>query len=176
MDYNLGIFRPRARNEYSSQERYKYLDIVSYLGGSYMMMNFDTIDGDGAIGIAPTGSPESELYWMPLGVKGDKGDLADQYQPFLIIEDGQWDYSAGDKIFIPDTALPSLNIINAYDGCCGLIITRKDIELPGNSLKKIDYNYITLNTETGYYLYTFTYANLGSAEYKFIFSRGIIDG
>lgn len=176
MDYNLGPFRIKPRGEFNATAEYRFLDMVTYDGGSFICINYDTIDGTACIGILPEGQASSELYWQNIAHKGEKGDTADQYLPFIEVTNGNWDFNNGDKIYIPDTATTdNLEIQNVYDGCCGMIITTRDLVLPGNSLYKNDFHYINLTSATGYYMYTFTYGKIGS-DYKFIFSRGIIDG
>ena len=76
-DYNLGPYRPRPRGVFSNIEMYRYLDIVEYNGSSYININYDTIDGIACIGVSPEGENESELYWMPIAKRGEKGDTAE---------------------------------------------------------------------------------------------------
>lgn len=173
-DYNLGPYRPRPRGEFVSSENYRYLDIVTYNGGSYICINLDTIDGIAVAGVLPTGSVESELYWQALAEKGEKGDMADGYNSFITVSNGVWDFNNSDKIIIPENAPDTLEISNAYNGCCGVILTTKDLTLPSNSNYSIDYNYISCMTNQ-YYMYTFVYgSHIGDSD-KFIWNRTVID-
>lgn len=176
-DYNLGPYRPRPRGVFSSVEMYRYLDIVEYNGSSYININYDTIDGIACIGVSPEGENESELYWMPIAKRGEKGDTADYYTPYLEVTNGAWDYSNGDKIFIPEVDQETLNldISNVYDGCCGIIITKNELSLPANSYYSADYKYVSIVNSDDYYFYTFTYANMGSNSYMFIWHRTVIN-
>lgn len=178
-EYNLGPYRPRPCGEFDSSTRYRYLDLVTYNGSSFICINIDTIDEVDSTGILPEGQEQSELYWQCIAHKGDKGDKADRYQSFIEVEDGIWDYNLSDKIIIKDFSPPILEIQNVYDGCCGIIISKKDLALPINSYYSIDYNYITLETNQCY-LYTFVYAPLiidteGNKTYKFIWNRIVIN-
>ncbi len=176
-DYNLGPYRPRPRGEFDGTMNYLYLDIVRYHGSSYININLDTIDGIACIGILPEGQNESELYWMPIAEKGEKGDTADAYTPYVVVDNNTWDYSQGDKIFIPevDEDVSILDITNVYDGCCGIIITRNDLSLPANSLFSVDYKYVSIINNDDYYFYTFTYANVGSGSNMFIWHRTVVN-
>ena len=61
-----------------------------------------------------------------------------------------------------------------YDGCCGVIITKKNLELPSNSDYSIDYNFITVGTNQ-YYMYTFIYGkNIITNTNKYIWNRTVI--
>ena len=173
-DWNMGVYRPIPKGDYSDTTEYIFLNIVNFNGSSFINCNIDTVDGVSCIGIAPEGMPESELYWQCIGHKGDKGDMADSYAPYLVIEDGTWDYSAGDKCIIPESAPNVLSISNAYDGCCGIIITRKELTLPANSYYAVDYKYCSIINNTDYYFYTFTYSNFGSDSDMFIWHRTVI--
>ena len=174
--YDLGPYRPNPTGDYDPAKGYRYLDIVNYSGASYICCNLDTIDGTACIGVLPEGEPASPNYWMCLAHRGDKGDSPNVYTPYGVVLDGKWDFSQTDKIFIPiDSIGDGIEITNVYDGCCGIIITRKDLELPLNSMKSIDYNFVGLSTADDYYFYTFTYCNLGgTAEYKFIWHRSVV--
>ena len=175
-DHNLGPYRPRPRGVFNGETNYRYLDIVRYNGGSYINCNLDTVDGVACIGILPTGEAQSELYWQPLAEKGDQGPTADYYTPFIQVTQGLWDYSQGDKIFIPsDATADSIDIINPYDGCCGIIITKKELNLPVNSLKSVDYNYVTIKGDEDWYFYTFVYTNIGSDSYMFVWHRSVVN-
>ena len=48
-DINLGPFRLNPRGEIKPGEKYKFLDLVTYKGSSYVNINNDTIDGDECI-------------------------------------------------------------------------------------------------------------------------------
>lgn len=174
--YDLGPFRPAPKDEWDPATPYKYLDIVTYNGASYICRNLDTIDGTACIGVLPEGEPSSELYWMCLSHRGEKGDTPDTYTPYMTVVNSVWDYSITDKIFIPMEAPSStIQINNVYDGCCGIIITRKNLQLPENNMKSIDYNFIELVGASSYYFYTFTYSDLGgTGEYKFIWHRSVV--
>lgn len=173
-DFNLGAYRPRPMGDFNTSQSYRYLDIVKYDGGSYININLDTIDGEACIGIAPKGQAQSSLYWQCLAEKGEKGDIADSYSPYIRINDGNWDYRNGDKAVIPDNGSTAINITNVYDGCCGIIVTKNELQLPSNSLYSLDFNYVT-KTEQEYYLYTFTYVNIGSNSYMFMWNRSVMN-
>lgn len=173
-EYNLGPFRIRPRGEFSSSERYKFLDLVTYYGSSYICCNLDTIDGIGVIGIAPTDNVSSSLYWQLIASKGDKGDMGESYKEFITVTNGQWDFSRGDKIFIPSTAtVNTLDISNVTNGSCGMVITNKNLELPVNSEYSIDFNYVYAMTNQ-YYMYTFVYGGITAVD-KFIWNRTVIN-
>lgn len=169
-DYNLGPFRIRPRGEFKSSESYRYLDLVTYNGGSYVCINLDTIDGIAVTGVLPEGQASSESYWQCIAHKGDKGDTGDQYKNFITITDGLWDYSKSDKIIIPDNGSVNLAIINVYDGCCGVVLSSKELDLPYNSEYSIDFNYISCSTNQ-YYMYTFIY----TPSNKFSWNRTVIN-
>jgi len=174
-DYNLGVYRPRPRGKFDIETRYRYLDIVTFKGGSYINCNLDTIDGVACIGILPEGQAESKAFWLCLGTKGDKGDMADMYLPYIDVTDGIWDYSLSDKIRVPESASKNtLDITNVYDGCCGIIISKKELELPVNSYYSVDYEYASIMEEADYYFYTFTYTDPGSGSEMFIWHRTVI--
>lgn len=173
-DWNMGVYRPRPMGDFSDTIQYKYLDIVRYNGASYINCNLDTIDGVACIGIPPEGDSESENYWQCIATKGDKGDMADSYLPYASITDGAWDYSVADKIFIPDSAVDTLYIDNVYNGCCGIIITKKDLDLPANSYFSLDYKYCNITRDDEYYFYTFTYTDFGSESYMYVWHRTVI--
>ena len=173
-EYNLGPYRMRFQGEYDPMKNYIYMDVVTYDGGSYICINLDTIDGVSCIGILPEGEANSELYWQVIAKRGSKGQAADVYTPYSIVTNGKWDFSITDKIFIPYEATNTLEITNVYDGCCGIIITKKDLTLPANSMKSINYNFIELLLSTDYYFYTFTYSNLGGRDYEYIWHRSVI--
>ena len=170
-DYNLGPFRIRPRGEFDSNESYRFLDLVTYNGGSYICINNDTIDGTSVSGVLPTGENASETYWQLIAAKGDKGS---GYQEFLTVTNGIWDFSKSDKIIIPDSAGSILNITNIYSGCCGLILTKKELELPVNSDYSIDFWYTSCGTNQ-YYMYTFVYGGYEVNRDTFIWNRTVIN-
>lgn len=173
-DYNLGPYRPHPLGEFDPTKEYQYLDIVSYNGSSYINCNVDTIDGVSCIGILPTGQPMSESYWMCLSRPGEKGEVADVYAPYGSLEDdGSWDFSKSDKIFIPEGKSPILDIKNLYNGACGVIITRLELFLPKNSMKSSDFDYIDITSPGEYYFYTFTCTDLG-AGLTLIWHRSVV--
>ena len=114
------------------------------------------------------------MYWQCIGSKGDKGDRGDAYIGFIEVLDGEWDYTESDKIVIPELGSDTLEINNVYDGCCGLILTTKELELPANSEYSIDFNYVNRNA-TQYYMYTFVYGSCISENKKFIWNRTVIN-
>ncbi len=175
-EYDLGPYRVRPRGEFNNSTIYHYLDVVTYNGGSYICCNLDSIDHDSAVGIKPVGDTvvDSTMYWQCIGSKGDKGDKGDTYIGFIEVLDGKWDYAESDKIVIPELGSDTLEINNAYDGCCGLILTTKELELPTNSEYSIDFNYVTRNA-TQYYMYTFVYGSCISENKKFIWNRTVIN-
>lgn len=157
-DTNLGRFRINPRGEIKPNEQYKFLDLVTYNGSAYLNINNELIDGTASTGQLPTELESSTEYYMLLVSKGDKGDMADKYDPFLLLTDNIWDYAITDKVRLSSLYDESklLQINNVYDGCCGMIVTDKDIALPFNSCTSEDYHYlIALNEQ--YYVYTFVY-------------------
>lgn len=78
---NLGPFRIRPRGEFSSTEKYRFLDLVSYNGSSYLCKNDDTIDGTGAISVLPAGAHNSDAYWMLSASRGEPGLIEVEYLP-----------------------------------------------------------------------------------------------
>lgn len=172
-DNNLGVFRINPRGKYDSTASYRFLDAVSFEGGSYLCKNYDTIDGTACIGILPTGQPSSELYWMCLAEPGATGK-AELYQPFITVNDFIWNFDESDKIIIPQSGTGTLQINNVYDGCCGLILTKnKNIGLPANSCTSVDFNYIECRTNQCY-MYSFVYGDLGAGP-KFFWNRTVIN-
>jgi len=174
-DYNLGPYRPRPMGEFDGTVNYRYLDIVRFNGATYINIFLDDIDGTACIGILPTGQENSEVYWMCIAEKGDKGDTGDVYTPYVEVKNGVWDFSKGDKCFIPDNSPGGDGIVidNVYDGCCGMIITKYDLVIPNNSLKSLDYKFCGLRKPTDYYFYTFTYAKMGENNF-YIWHRTVI--
>ena len=174
-DFNLGVYRPRPMGAFDPTENYRYLDIVTYDGASYININLDTIDGVSCIGVLPTGQAESEAYWQCIAEKGDKGDTADFYTPYIQITNGTWNYSDGDKAYVPEECTSIISIINPYDGCCGVIISKNELSLPSNSLYSADFNYAPTKTSDDYYFYTFTYTDIGSGSYMFMWHRSVMN-
>ena len=170
-DYNLGPFRIRPRGEFDPSEAYRFLDLVSYNGSSYVCINNDTIDGVSVTGVLPAGQDSSELYWQLIASKGDKGS---GYQEYLTVTNGVWDFSKSDKIIIPDSAEDTLTITNIYSGCCGLILTTKELELPVNSDYSIDFWYVSCGTNQ-YYMYTFVYGGYGTHRDTFVWNRTVVN-
>ena len=173
-EYDLGPYRIRTCGEFDSTRAYKYLDIVTYNGGSYICCNLDTIDGTAAIGILPEGEHRSNLYWQCIALRGEKGETGDSYKSFINVTNGKWDFSLSDKIVIPEGAPDTLEISNVYNGCCGIILSQKELELPTNSDYSIDFYYVTRNA-TQYYMYTFVYGACISSNKKFIWNRTVIN-
>lgn len=172
-DYGLGPFRVRPRGRYNPSATYRFLDLVAYDGGSYLLINKDTLDNNiDVVGVLPAGQDESELYWQCIVERGEKGETADQYYEFVEVTDGQWDFSVSDKIIIPEGGVPTLTINNAYNGCCGVVLTAEELTLPENSDYSIDFYYVTRGTNQ-YYLYTFVYGAI-TGDDKFIWNRTVI--
>lgn len=174
-DYNLGPYRPRLRGDYDNKTPYRFFDQVKWLGGSYLNINPDTIDGDSCLGVPPTGAERSELNWICVAEKGDKGDMGDAYQDFMEVRDGKWDFSLSDKIFIPEGGRNIIEITNAYTGCCGIMLSIQDITVPQDSDFTYDYDYVDLDVNQ-YYMYSFVYANVPpTMRPKFIWHRTIVN-
>lgn len=174
---NLGRFRINPKGEWDSTKQYEFLDAVSYLGSSYVCINNDTEDRYN-VGIPPVGNTASGKYYMLLAEKGDKGDTG-TYDSFITVEDNKWDYSLSDKIIIPEDAPNDkdnpLIIENLYDGCCGVIVSKKDLFLPTYSDYSIDFDYLSIRYDTEYYLYSFICMDMGSGLMKPIWNRTIIN-
>lgn len=171
VDNNLGPFRINPRGNFDPNAQYRFLDSVFYNHSSYLCINYDTIDGVSCIGVLPTGEERSDKYWTIMA-EGVKGDIAPQYDSFITLDSPDWDYRLSDKVYLADSfdEKATLNIRNVYDGCCGIIITNKNLTLPINSDVSIDFNYVDLQ-EDEYYLYSFIYCYLGESDYKFIWNR-----
>ena len=109
------------------------------------------------------------------GLKDSRDDIGDNiYDGFLSVTNGVWDYSKSDKIIIPDNGESTITINNVYNGCCGMICTTKNLALPSNSDKSIDFNYINAGTNQ-YYMYTFVYGtNVITNTNKYIWNRTVI--
>lgn len=170
-DFNLGPFRIRPRGVFNANNSYRFLDLVFYNGGSYILINQNAIDGNEISGILPAGSTNSEDYWQCIVERGEKGDTADQYPAFITVTDGNWDFSETDKIIIPEGANTILNITNIYNGCCGLILSTEELTLPENSDRSIDFYYVEVRANQ-YYMYTFVYG--GIVDDRFIWNRTVI--
>ena len=152
-EYNMGPFKPNPRGEFDSNKRYKYFDLVSYEGSSYLNINKDLIDGDSCTGILPTGMENSKDYWMLNAAKGDKG-VVDRYLPFITITNGEWDFNKSDKCIV-HSDVSEIKVINYYDGCCGIMITdNPSLTIVNNSDYSIDFDYATIYGAQ-YYMYTF---------------------
>ena len=116
----------------------------------------------------------SKKYWVCMAEKGDKGDIAPQYDSFITLSNNIWDYSESDKIVIPENlSINQLIINNAYDGCCGMIITKQDIVLPDNSDCSLDYYYAEVMNNDEYYVYTFVYRSTSSNSGRFMWNRTV---
>ena len=173
-DINLGHFRINDRGEFNNTAQYQLLDGVKYNGGYYMCKNDDTIDGIACIGILPEGQDISKKYWVCMAEKGDKGDIAPQYDSFITLSNNIWDYSESDKIVIPENlSINQLIINNVYDGCCGMIVTKQDITLPDNSDYSVDYYYAEVMNTDEYYVYTFVYRSTSSNSGRFMWNRTV---
>lgn len=172
---NLGPFRIRPRGKFSSKTNYRFLDLVSYNGGSYICSNYDTIDGTAVVGVLPKGDNNSEAYWQCIAERGEAGLIEVEYLPIGNLEDSIWDFDITDKIYVKESFTGNLNITNVYDGCCGAILTKnRELILPANSDYSIDFNYINITNANQYYLYTFIYANMGAGS-RFIWNRTVIN-
>lgn len=66
METDLGNVAPNPKGEYNGEAVYEYLDLVTYLGGSYLC-----VKEDGTIsGIAPEAGKNTE-YWQNVAIPGD---------------------------------------------------------------------------------------------------------
>ena len=172
---NLGPFRIRPRGEFSPDAQYRFLDLVSFNGGSYLCINYDTIDSTAAIGILPEGAHNSEAYWQCIAKRGEPGLIEVEYLPIGVLDGNIWDFDITDKIYVEESFNGVLDITNVYDGCCGAILTKnRNLQLPANSDYSIDFNYINIVSANQYYLYTFVYANMGAGS-RFIWNRTVIN-
>lgn len=182
---NLGPFRIRPRGAYDGTEYYRYLDLVSYEGGSYICMNYDTIDKISCQGIPPVGAHESEAYWQCVAERGERGLIEVEHLEMGDLNDLDlltgyiWDFDVTDKIYIDDAFDKELEIQNVYNGCIGAIITpNRNLKLPYNSDYSIDFNYMNIVSDNQYYLYTFMYTTaegVGAAGGRFIWNRTVIN-
>lgn len=170
---NLGPFRINPRGELNPNAQYKFLDLITYKGTSYLSINNDIIDGTAVVGKLPTQSDSNE-YFQIMASKGDKGDIADQYDGCRTLTNNTWDYSLSDKVSMGTgyDATKPLVINNAYDGCCGMIFTNKDITLPANSYRSIDYNYTVLLSSSDLYVYSFLCRSV-SGVLKYYWNRSV---
>lgn len=168
-DYNMGPYRVNPKGEFKNTRKYKFLDLVSYNGSSYI-----NIYKEGETqNILPIGEAASYEHWALSAEKGDQGERSETYDEFKSISDGVWDYLETDKIFIPSDGSDVLEISNTYNGCCGLIVSPLDLILPTNSDRAIDFNFVVANS-IQYYLYTFTCVDYGTG-LRFIWNRKVID-
>lgn len=100
-----------------------------------------------------TGKPN----FSTVATSGSYNDLSDKpnrYESFVTITDGIWDFSVSDKIILQDTNLVSIS--NVYNGAVGTIISTLELDLPANSRKAVDYDYIQAETSE-HYMYTFIF-------------------
>ena len=173
-DYNMGPYKPNFKDKFDPAKPYKFFDVVNYDGSSYICIAKDTIDGISCIGILPTGQEESSTYWMLYASKGDTGEAAQAYLGFKKVDaDGIWDFSETDKVIVPADLAVRLSIKNAYDGCCGILITSNpSLSLPENSDYSIDFNYVTILSNQ-YYMYTFVCVDFNGGA-RFIWNRTVI--
>lgn len=174
--FDLGPFRVRPRGTFDPSKNYRYLDLVTYDGGSYICSNYDTIDGVACIGVLPTGEANSEMYWQCVAERGEGGLIEVEDLPIGTLEEGSaiWDFDVTDKLYIPEDFTQRLNIVHAYDGCIGVILTsNRNLLLPANSDFAIDFNYAEITNANEYYLYTFICADMGGGS-KFIWNRTVI--
>lgn len=166
-EYNMGPFKPNEKGEFNPETRYKYFDMVSYNGSSFLNINRDPVDGDSCIGIIPEGDERSEEYWFCIAHKGDTGRI-EQYKPFITITNGIWDFSLSDKCIVP-TEIGELRVDNTYDGCCGIMITdHPALKILNNSDYSIDFDYVKALSGQ-YYMYSFVCMNE-----KLIWNRTVI--
>lgn len=180
MEYNLGPYRIRPRGEYKSTVPYKYLDIVTYNGSSYLCIygRNETADANIEITGKIPDDPDSSLYWQLIASKGDKGlqgDANDLYRGFITVTDGIWDYSKSDKIIVPEDGSNSLILENIYDGCCGIILSEKELVLPpNNSNLSSDFYYIS-KLPNQLYLYTFICARYFNDTLSLFWNRTVVN-
>ena len=168
---NLGPFRLNPRGELKPGEKYKFLDLITYEGSSYVNINNDIIDGDASIGVLPTAEEGATKYYQLIAARGPEGKIAEQYDQFITITNNDWDYSLADKIKIGgsyDNTIP-INILNVYDGCCGIIVCDLELILPTNSDVSIDFHYLSLSLNE-YFVYSFIY---DGDRQRFIWNRTI---
>ena len=172
-DINLGPFRINPRGEIQPNAQYSFLDLVSYKGSTYLNINNEKIDGVASIGVLPTEYKASK-YYMMIAAKGDQGENSLQYHPWIYLSASTWDYSQSDKIVLTTNYDENtrLNIINAYDGCCGMIKTNKELLLPTNSDYSIDFYCCKVSNTKEYYIYSFTCIQDGT-DLKYIWNRSV---
>ncbi|MDF2568219.1 MAG: hypothetical protein K0R90_1675 [Oscillospiraceae bacterium] len=99
-----------------------------------------------------------------------------RYESFITLTTGAghtaWDYSVSDKAIctLPYNAILYLDHI--YNGAVGLLIlypNGHELTLPENSIKSMDFDYVTIGEEQ-HYIYTFVYDGV-----KFHWSRTVAD-
>ena len=168
-EFNLGAYRMKFTGDWDPNKEYYYMNVVNYNGSKFIYINAAP-----STSIIPEGETNSENYWECIAHKGEKGDTADVYQPYIEVINGEWDFAQSDKILIPDNAITdTIGISNIYNGACGIIITRKELQLPQNSFKSKDFNYTTLVQASDMYFYTFTYTKIGGI-LSFVWHRTVI--
>ncbi len=111
-------------------------------------------------------SPLPSIMWGMITDKPDFSEVAytgdymylkntpNRYESFQTITNGIWTYPSADKIILTETNLTHLGGVT--NGAIGMIKTEFDLELPENSYKSADYDYLTL-TAGQHWLYTFIY-------------------
>lgn len=172
---NLGPYRIRPCGEYESDRSYRFLDLISYQGSSYICKNMDMIDKTACIGIPPVGAPSSTMYWQCVAEKGEDGVIMTEYLPIEHLEDDTWDFDVTDKIYVPANFTRQLQIINVKEGECGIILTKnRSLILPDNSDYSTDFNYVTITNANQYYMYSFVYADVGAGP-KFMWNRTVMN-
>ena len=114
------------------------------------------------------------LLILGVGCKKKKEESEPTQEIEIEVINGEWDFAQSDKILIPDNAITdTIGISNIYNGACGIIITRKELQLPQNSFKSKDFNYTTLVQASDMYFYTFTYTKIGGI-LSFVWHRTVI--
>lgn len=180
---NLGPYRLNPTGKFNPEKQYRFLDMLEYNGSSYVCINDDIIDGVSNIGVLPVGEEKSEIYFQLIASCGAEGPRAEKYDGFVKLtnESPVWDYNVTDKIIIGhlyDSSTP-IEIINAYDGCCGMIITNNyNLILPENSHYSINFNLAADYWPDHYFMYTFVAVAFTDAidSLQFIWNRNTIEG
>lgn len=174
-DYNMGPYKPNEKGDYDPSKNYRYFDTVEFDGSWYLCIYKDDVDGTSCVGILPEGQAESPLYWRRIVSRGRDGLTPEVYKGFKTVDHtGVWDFNQTDKIIFPRSLLAPLTIENAYDGCCGIIITEnQNIALPQNSDYSVDFNYIKIK-DNQYYMYTFVCIPYGEG-IKFLWNRTVMN-
>ena len=175
MEYNMGPFKPNIKGDFDAVKNYEYFDMVYFNGSSYLNINRDLVDGVSCTGVLPEGQAESELYWQCIAHKGDRGDNAIPYLPFIEIgSDGSWNFNLSDKAYLNNNIATSIDIQNIYDGACGILVTDRDnFALPANSDTSLDFNYVrALNNQ--YYIYSFICISYGN-NLKLLWNRTVMN-